>query len=64
MRGERIESLTDIRGTAFVRRGRPEGWIEIDSTHLDTPGPVNPPVDPYALTPAAGGAPPAPTRES
>ncbi len=59
--GERIESLTDIRGTAFVRRERPEGWIEIDSTHLDTPGPINPPVDPYALTPAAGGAPPTPT---
>jgi uncharacterized radical SAM protein YgiQ len=59
--GERIESLTDIRGTAFVRRERPEGWIEIDSTHLDTPGPINPPVDPYALTPAAGGPPPTPT---
>jgi uncharacterized radical SAM protein YgiQ len=59
--GERIESLTDIRGTAFVRRGQPEGWIEIDSTHLDTPGPVHPPVDPYALSPAAGGAPAAPT---
>ena len=53
--GERIEALTDIRGTAFVRRALPEGWIEIDSTHLDTPGPINPPVDPYALT-LAGGA--------
>ncbi len=57
--GERIEALTDIRGTAFVRRERPEGWIEIDSTHLDTPGPINPPLDPYALSPAAGGTPPA-----
>src|SRR4029079_11433053 len=37
--GEPIEALTDIRGTAFVRRGLPAGWIEIDSTHLDTPGP-------------------------
>ena len=54
--GERIETLTDIRGTAFVRRGLPEGWIEIDSTHLDTPGPLNPPIDPYALS-SAGGAP-------
>jgi uncharacterized radical SAM protein YgiQ len=47
--GEPIAALTDIRGTAFVRRGLPEGWIEIDSTHLDTPGPLNPPVDPYAF---------------
>jgi uncharacterized radical SAM protein YgiQ len=59
--GERIDALSDIRGTVFVRRERPEGWIEIDSTHLDTPGPINPPVDPYALTPAAGGAAPTPT---
>ncbi|HEV7433045.1 MAG TPA: YgiQ family radical SAM protein, partial [Steroidobacteraceae bacterium] len=56
--GERIQALTDIRGTAYVRRTLPEGWIEIDSTHLDTPGPLNPPVDPYALTPTGGaGAP-------
>jgi uncharacterized radical SAM protein YgiQ len=46
--GERIADITDLRGTAFVRRGTPDGWIEIDSTHLDTPGPLNPPVDPYA----------------
>ncbi|HXQ63941.1 MAG TPA: YgiQ family radical SAM protein [Steroidobacteraceae bacterium] len=46
--GEPIEALTDIRGTAFARHGTPAGWIEIDSTDLDTPGPLNPPVDPYA----------------
>jgi len=57
--GERIDALTDIRGTAFVRRGLPAEWVEIDSTHLDTPGALNPPVDPYALTPAGGGAAPA-----
>jgi uncharacterized radical SAM protein YgiQ len=49
--GEDIGSLTDIRGTAFLRRGTAEGWIEVDSTHLDTPGPLNPPVDPYADEP-------------
>src|SRR5258708_6887248 len=43
--GEAIASLTDIRGTVYARRGLPAGWIEIDSTHLDTPGPLNPPVD-------------------
>jgi uncharacterized radical SAM protein YgiQ len=44
-----IEALTDIRGTAFVRKVPPDGWFEIDSTTLDTPGPLNPPVDPYAM---------------
>ena len=59
--GERIEELTDIRGTAYLRRDLPTGWIEIDSTHLDTPGPVHPPVDPYALTPTGGGTAPSQT---
>ncbi|MBS0387991.1 MAG: YgiQ family radical SAM protein [Proteobacteria bacterium] len=52
--GESIGALTDIRGTAFVRRDVPADWIEIDSTHLDAPGPLNPPVDPYAMTPTGG----------
>ena len=47
--GEKIEDLTDLRGTAFMRKATPEGWVEIDSTHLDAPGPLNPPVDPYAM---------------
>jgi uncharacterized radical SAM protein YgiQ len=46
--GEDIAQITDIRGTAFSRRGTPAGWYEIDSTTLDTPGQLNPPVDPYA----------------
>jgi uncharacterized radical SAM protein YgiQ len=57
------DSITDIRGTAFLRAATPEGWIEIDSTRIDMPGPLNPPVDPYAMeadmaknAPAAGGA--------
>jgi uncharacterized radical SAM protein YgiQ len=56
--GERMTDITDLRGTAFVRKSRPEGWIEIDSTHLDTPGALNPIVDPYAMEPAGGGAEP------
>jgi uncharacterized radical SAM protein YgiQ len=58
--GESIRDITDLRGTAFARKSTPEGWIEIDSTHLDTPGPLNPPVDPYAMEPeirAANAAP-------
>jgi uncharacterized radical SAM protein YgiQ len=54
--GEPIHAITDIRGTAFVSRNRPAGWIEIDSTHLDTPGALNPPVDPYAMEPGTAAS--------
>jgi len=47
-KGEAIEQITDLRGTAFARSATPEDWIEIDSTTIDEPGPLNPPVDPYA----------------
>jgi len=53
--GKRIEEITDLRGTAFARKAVPEGWIEIDSTSVDAPGPLNPPVDPYAMSPGAAG---------
>jgi uncharacterized radical SAM protein YgiQ len=46
--GESIGELTDLRGTAYLRRGMPAGWVEIDSSELDTPGPLSPPIDPYA----------------
>jgi uncharacterized radical SAM protein YgiQ len=55
--GEDIASLQDIRGTAFVRREPAADWIEIDSTHLDAPGPLMPPVDPYAMQPTAQSEP-------
>ncbi len=58
--GKRIDEIDDLRGTAFARKAVPEGWIEIDSTSVDTPGPVSPPVDPYAMSPdstvRSGGA--------
>ena len=50
-RGEDIRAIDDLRGTAFIRKGRPEGFFEIDSTEVDTPGPVTPPADPYAMEP-------------
>jgi uncharacterized radical SAM protein YgiQ len=46
--GSSIGDITDLRGTAYLRRGMPRGWVEIDSSELDTPGPLNPPLDPYA----------------
>src|SRR5271170_7168994 len=46
--GEPISGITDLRGTAYLRRSVPEDWIEIDSTEVDTPGPLMPPPDPYA----------------
>src|SRR5512134_2120699 len=41
--GEPIQEITDLRGTAFARRSTPADWIEIDSTTIDTPGPLGPP---------------------
>jgi len=49
--GETIEQIDDLRGTAFVRKVKPADFIEIDSTHIDTPGRLNPPIDPYAMEP-------------
>jgi uncharacterized radical SAM protein YgiQ len=51
--GADIGTVTDIRGTAFTRKSVPQGWVEVDSTHLDVPGALNPPLDPYAMEPAA-----------
>ena len=43
------DSIIDIRGTAVLRAATPSEWIEIDSTRIDMPGPLNPPIDPYAM---------------
>ena len=51
--GEKIADITDLRGTAYARSTIPAHWIEIDSTHLDAPGPLAPPIDPYAMEPGA-----------
>ena len=44
-----VHEITDVRGTAFVRRETPEGWFEIDSTLVDTPGHVEAHVNPYLM---------------
>lgn len=55
-KGARIDEITDLRGTAFARPSTPEGWTEIDSTTIDEPGPINPPIDPYAANDARSKA--------
>jgi len=50
-RGEPVHTIRDLRGTAFVRRRLPEGWQVLDSTSIDTIGPVAPMPDPYAVAP-------------
>ncbi|PKO83705.1 MAG: YgiQ family radical SAM protein [Betaproteobacteria bacterium HGW-Betaproteobacteria-11] len=71
-RGEPIQQIRELRGTAFVV---PPGWkpgaewAEIDSREIDRPGRIEPHPDPYAMdsapakdspkTPCASGTPPA-----
>ena len=49
-RGEPVDALTDIRGTAFLRNDTPKDWWEIDSTRIDRPGSIDAPVSPYVNT--------------
>ncbi len=47
---EPVQSITDVRGTAFVRRPDDPtgtGWFEIDSTDVDAPGRLESHVNPY-----------------
>ena len=58
---EPVEHITDVRGTAFVRRpddesarwqgdGSEQGWFEITSTTVDEPGRVEAHINPYMTT--------------
>ncbi|WP_395024699.1 YgiQ family radical SAM protein [Comamonas odontotermitis] len=47
---EPVESITDVRGTAFFRRASEEGWYEVDSSIVDEPGVVEPHINPYMTT--------------
>jgi uncharacterized radical SAM protein YgiQ len=53
-KGENVTDITDIRGTAFLRKKIPEGWQEVASTNLDRPGKVEAPIDPYEMKMGAG----------
>ena len=51
-KGEKISEIRDLRGTAFMA---PRGWLPsdawevMDSTEVDTPGPLVKHADPYAM---------------
>ena len=62
--GEPIREIRDLRGTAFLRDGVPEGWFEQDAATVDTPGPVDPLPNPYEMKEEAAcetAEPPAPS---
>lgn len=46
---EPVHEITDVRGTAFVRRDTPADWFEINSTSVDEPGRVEAHVNPYLM---------------
>ena len=46
-RGEDIANITDVRGTALIRKDTPADWLEIDSTRIDRPGKIDRVVNPY-----------------
>ena len=55
-----IESLTDVRGTAFMVRSAPglapQGYMEIDSTEVDRPGRIDEHINPYLTTSEAAAS--------
>ncbi|MES2889546.1 MAG: YgiQ family radical SAM protein [Pseudomonadota bacterium] len=50
---EPIRRITDVRGTAFVRRSDDpdaQGWFELDSSSVDLPGRIDSHINPYQTT--------------
>ncbi len=54
---ETIEQITDLRGTAFVRKSLPADFFYTDSSELDSPGRVEPPPNPYQRESACNNTP-------
>ena len=44
---EPVEHITNVRGTAFVRKPDGTAWFEWDSTQVDEPGRIEPKINPY-----------------
>jgi len=52
-KGEPVQAITDVRGTAFLRRDddpTAAGWFEIDSSDVDLPGRIDDHINPYQTT--------------
>lgn len=48
-KGQSIDQLRDIRGTAMMVDELPDDWIVIDSSKVDKPGRIEEPVNPYVV---------------
>ena len=48
-KGESIENITDVRGSAFFVRDLPSDWTVIDSTNVDKPGRIENRPNPYEI---------------
>ena len=55
-----VESITDVRGTAFMVRTAPglapQGFMQIDSTDVDRPGRIDEHINPYLTTSEAAAS--------
>jgi len=60
--GENMKDITNLRGTAFLRKQIPDGWREIDSTDIDQPAGVKPKQNPYQTTEALDASDAAPAK--
>ncbi len=47
--GDTIDTITDIRGSAFIIKELPSDWTIMDSTNVDKPGRIENPHNPYAV---------------
>ena len=59
-RGESIDEIHNLRGTAWLCNAVPDGWIELDSSSIERPGPVAREPDPYAAETPCDQAQPTP----
>ena len=48
--GENIETINNVRGTAFFIKDLPADWRVLDSTNVDKPGRLEHPINPYQMT--------------
>ncbi|WNC69806.1 YgiQ family radical SAM protein [Thalassotalea nanhaiensis] len=52
-RGEDVQNITDVRGTAFLSKTALPGWRGVDSRSIDRPGKIDPIASPYQdMTPS------------